>query len=334
MRHDSLLRPVALALGLGAALALALPGWTQTRVTAGVRGKVVDEKGAGIPEVKVDMEFLGESRQKITKSQTTDKKGGFVRMGILEGKWKFTFSKDGYKTYMMEMDLSLGGFSEAPDIVLKAGSAPSAAAEAPAGPVAAVLPPTPESNKAGEAYTKAVEAAQAGRYDEAEPLLKEILAQYPDLAPAHFNLGYVLQKKKDWKAAETEFQRATELEPTKSDAFIALAAVREMDGRAREAAEALAAAAPAFAQDAKFQFALGITSTNAGMSPEAEAAFKKAAELDAANPEPHFYLATIAVGQNRVPEAVTLLEKYVGMTGQVPANVETAKGLLGALKKK
>jgi len=32
--------------------------------------------------------------------------------------------------------------------------------------------------------------------------------------------------------------------------------------------------------------------------------------------------------------AVGLLEKYLGMTGQAPANLETAKGLLGALKKK
>jgi Flp pilus assembly protein TadD len=332
MKRDSIRRPAALALGLAVALALALPGWAQTRVTAGVRGKVVDEKGAGIPEVKVDMEFLGESRQKITKSQATDKKGGFVRMGIPEGKWKFTFAKEGYQTYSMEMDLSIGGFSEAPDVVMKAGS--PAPAAAPTGPVAAVLPPTPESSKAGEAYTKAVEAAQAGRYDEAEPLLKEVLVQFPDLGPAHFNLGYVYQKKKDWKAAETEFQRASELEPAKSDAFIALAAVREMDGRAREAAEALQAAAPGFAQDAKFQFALGITATNAGMASEAEAAFKKASELDPANPEPYFYLGTIAVGQNRVPDAVVLLEKYLAMSGQVPANAETARGLLGALKKK
>jgi Tfp pilus assembly protein PilF len=62
--------------------------------------------------------------------------------------------------------------------------------------------------------------------------------------------------------------------------------------------------------------------------------FKKAAALDPANPEPLFHLATIAVGANRVPEAVGLLEKYLAMTGQSPANVETAKALLGALKKK
>ena len=330
MKRDATFHPAALVLGLGAVLALPLPGWTQ-RTMAGVRGKVTDEKGAPIADVKIDMEFEGESRQKITKSLVTDKKGGFVRMGVPDGKWKFTFSKEGYKTYMMEMNLSLGGFSEAPDIVLTAGAAPAAA---PAGPVAAVLPPTPEANKAGEVYSKAVEAAQAGRYDEAEPLLKEIVAQFPDLATAHYNLAYVHQKKKDWKAAEAEYQRVTELEPAKSDSFIALAAVRELDGRGREGAEALLAAAPAFAQDAKFQYLMGIQLTNAGMSSEAETAFKKAAELDPANPEPHFYLATIAVGQNRVPEAVALLEKYLALSGQVPANVETAKGLLGALKKK
>jgi Flp pilus assembly protein TadD len=126
----------------------------------------------------------------------------------------------------------------------------------------------------------------------------------------------------------------TELEPAKSDAAIALAGVREMDGRGKEAAEGLLAAAPNFPQDAKFQFALGITASNAGMNAESEAAFKKASELDPANPEPYFYLGKIAVGQNRVPEAVALLEKYVGLTGQVPANLETAKGLLGVLKKK
>jgi tetratricopeptide (TPR) repeat protein len=317
----------------GVALALAVPAGAQTRTTAGVRGKVVDEQGAGVPDVQIEMEFLGESRQKIVRTQKTDKKGGFVRMGIPDGKWKFTFTKEGYKTYAMEMVLSLGGFSEVdPDIVL-AVAAPAPPPEA-AGPVAAILPAAPEANKAGEAYSKAVEAAQAGRYDEAEAGLKEVLAQFPDLAPAHYNLAYVYQRKKDWKAAEAEYQRVTELEPAKSDSFIALAAVRELDGRGAEAVEALLAAAPGFEQDAKFQYALGMTAANAGRPKEAEAAFRKAVLLDPAHAEPLYHLATIAVGNNRVPEAVGLLEKYLAMTGQVPENLETAKALLAALKKR
>ncbi len=326
-----------LVLVAGSALALAWagasfpPGATaQTR--AGIRGKVVDEEGKGVEGVTIEMEFKGESRQKITKSQLTDKKGGFVRMGLADGNWKFTFSKEGYKTYSMEMPLSLGGFSEAPDIVLTRGAAAAPAQQG--APVAAVLPPTTESNKAGENYTKAVEAAQAGRYDEARTMLEAILVQFPNLAPAHYNLAYVLKSMKDWKGAEKEYLRVTELEPTRSDAFVALAAVRELDGRLQEAEEGLLATAPNFPQDAKFQYALGIMSINSGKTAEGEAALKKAAELDPGNPEPLFHLATIAVGNNRVTEAVSLLEKYLAMTGQVPANVETAKALLGALKKK
>lgn len=299
---------------------------------AGLRGRVVDEAGQGIADVKMDLEFLGESRVKITKSQTSDKKGGFVRMGIPDGKWKITFSKEGYKTYVMEIFLSLGGFSEAGDIVLKA--APAAGAAATAEPVAAVLPPTPEANQAGADYTKALEAARAGRVDEAEPILKDVVARFPDLANAHYNLAYVYQLKKDWKAAEAEYVRVTELEPAKSDAYVALSAVRQLDGRGPEAAEGLLTAAPAFAEDAKFQYVLGITCANAGKGADAETAFRKAMALDPKNPEPVFQLGTILVGQNKVKESVEMLEKYVGMSGQVPSNLQTAQGLLGALKKK
>src|SRR2546428_13785462 len=126
----------------------------------------------------------------------------------------------------MEMAPRRVGSSEAPDIVLTQGVPGRAAAAGQ--PVAAVLPPTPESNKAGETYTKAVEAAQAGRYDEAEPMLKEILVQFPNLAPAHYNLGSVYQRKKDWKAAEAVSHRGTDLEHATRDAIQALAAVSEI----------------------------------------------------------------------------------------------------------
>jgi Flp pilus assembly protein TadD len=325
-------RDLTLATALFASLAL--PALTLAQLTtAGIRGKVVDEAGRPLADVTLDFVYKGESRVPITKTQRSDKKGGFVRMGLNDGKWQITFAKEGYKTYVMEISLSLGGFSEAGEVVLTQAAA-AAPAAAPGEPVAAVLPPSEEATSAGAEYAKALEAARAGRFDEAEPALKEVLAKFPDLADAHYNLGYVHQMKKDWKSAEAEFQRVTELQPASRDAYIALAQVREMDGRGPAAAEGLLAAAPGFTEDAKFQYALGIVTSNVGRSADAEAAFRRAAELDPTSPEPLFQLATICIGQNKVAEAVGLLEKYLGMTGQNPANVETAKGLLGALKKK
>src|SRR6267143_5861829 len=83
-----------------------------------------------VPEVKIEMEFKGESRLKIMKTVVTDKKGGFVRAGLPGGPYLFTFAKDGYKPYGMEVSISLGGFSEIPDVVLHPGAT---AAAAPAG---------------------------------------------------------------------------------------------------------------------------------------------------------------------------------------------------------
>jgi len=67
---------------------------------------------------------------------------------------------------------------------------------------------------------------------------------------------------------------------------------------------------------------------------EAIAAFQKAAAADPANAEPYFYMGTILVGQNKVPDAVTSLEKYLSMNPTNAQNVATAQGLLQALKPK
>src|SRR5712691_3990221 len=134
---------------------------------ATIRGLVLDDNGKPVPDVKVEMEFKGESRQKIVKTVTTDKKGGFVRAGLLSGPYKISFSKEGYRPYGIEMTVSLGGLSEIPDVVLKAVPAAGAAVpEATGDPGTGAPPPTPETAPVaeaerallGEAFTKAQEA--------------------------------------------------------------------------------------------------------------------------------------------------------------------------------
>ena len=110
--------------------------------------------------------------------------------------------------------------------------------------------------------------------------------------------------------------------------------VRQLDGRGPEAADGLLAAAPAFAEDAKFQYILGITCIECGEERRGGGSVPEGHGPRPANPEPLFQLGTILVGQNKLPEAISLLEKYVGMSGQAPANLQTANGLLAALKKK
>jgi len=322
---------------MGSAVVLALTAvapraGAQTNTTAGVRGKVVDEQGTPIPGVKVDLEFKGESRVKVTKTQLTDKKGGYVRVGVPGGPWLLVFSKEGFQNYSMNTNLSAGAYSELPDIVLKPG-APPAPAKPAANEVAPTMPTeSPATMK--DVYNKAVEASRAGNLDEAVTQYKEILAQLPDLAEVHYNLGHIYVRKNDLASAEAEFRRAAELQPQKAEPTIALAALLTTDGKAQEAADLLLKVAPSFEQDANFQFILGTNCVNAGKSKEAQAAFRKTLELNPANAAAHFHLGTIAVGENRVAEALDELGKFVAGKDQNPQDLATAKRLIDALKPK
>jgi tetratricopeptide (TPR) repeat protein len=300
---------------------------------ATLRGKVFDTDKKPLADVQISFEFKGESRVKIMKNGVTDKKGGFVRAGLPGGEYKITFTKEGYQTYVMEMTLPLGGFAEAKDVVM-----PAAKTEAAGGPLPpnteAVLPADVSSTPIKVAYEKASAATKEGRLDDAVASYNEVIQLAPQLAAAHYNLAFVYQTQKKWKEAEAEFAKVTELQPTRSDSFIALAAVRELDGRGIEGVEGLLKVAPSFEQDANFQFALGITCIDLGRSAEASTALKKVAALDPSNVEVHFHLGSLAVGANDVPGALAELQKYVSLQGQDPQNLEIAKNLIVALKPK
>jgi Flp pilus assembly protein TadD len=307
-----------------------------------IRGLVVDEQDQPIPGVAIELEFKGESRQKILKKTATDKKGAFIYVGLTPGPWRLSFSKDGFKTFRFETALSSGGISEIPPIKLAAGPAADAAAAgaAPAGPT---LPP-PSSEKSGEKeaekkkqlgdkYNKAVEAMRAGQGAEAEALFQEVLAEVPGLAEAHHNIGYLHAQRNDIPVAEAEFRKAIELQPQVSDSYLALATLLERSKRGDDAVKLLQDASGTFASDARFQFTLGATAFNQGRSAEAQAAFAKVTELDSANAEAHFYLGSLAVSRNDVPGAVAELEKYVAAAPASAPNVPAAKALIATLKK-
>ena len=300
-----------------------------------VRGLVTDEAGQPLAGVTVEMEFKGESHGKVVKKATTDKKGAYIRVGLTPGPYQLVFIKDGFERQGIETYLSGGGISEIATVTL------APAAPAPAAPTAPLPPsPAPDSEDAERAkklsatYGKAVEALRAGRGEEAEALFKEVLAVSPGLAAVHYNLGYLYAQRGDTAAAEPAYRKAIELQPDALDAYVALSTLLASHQREAEALELLQGASSRFAASAPFHFALGATAFNLARAEEAEAAFLKAVELDPANAEPYFYLGSLSLGKNDVPEAVERLEKYLaGATAGSP-NRKPAEALLTTLKKK
>jgi tetratricopeptide (TPR) repeat protein len=97
--------------------------------------------------------------------------------------------------------------------------------------------------------------------------------------------------------------------------------------------EVMAKSAGANPTDAKAQFNQGIFLLNANKSEEATLAFEAAIKADPNMAEAYFRLGALMVGQGKIPEAITNLEKYLSMSPTDTQNVGTAQGLLKALKK-
>jgi Flp pilus assembly protein TadD len=305
-----------------------------TAIMGRVRGEVRDKEGRPVPDVAI--EAVHASGKKL--AMKTDKKGGFVRVGIAEGDYTLTFTKPGYKPARTKVWISLGGVSEIPPVTLEA--LPADVAAVPGAPGDPALPAVPapvqldaEALAAAQGlFAQALEAEKGGRGEEAELLYKEIVAKWPKLSEAHYNLGRIYRQRQDWAGAEAALRQSIALQPDRSDSYVALAGVLSSAGRKEDASQLLADAASRFAQDAAFQFALGVRHYNASETDAASAAFKRVRALDPANPEPIYYLGVIAVGKNQTAEAVSTLEAYLAMTGQDPKNVALAKGILQAIK--
>src|SRR5688572_22034602 len=169
---------------LAAAVVLTLPAAAFAQLDAAqIRGSVVDAEGQPLAGVEVEMTYKGESRTKIVKTATTDKKGGFVRVGMKGGNWSLVFRKDGFKPTGIDTYLSIGGLSEIPPVTL-AVAAPDPAAQAAAAAAAAAKDAAAQAaatagkaKELGEAYGQALAMLQAGQNAEAEAAFKTLVAE-------------------------------------------------------------------------------------------------------------------------------------------------------------
>ena len=320
-----------------------------TQTGAMIRGTVVDAEGRPVPGVKVEIQFQGTQDVKPkTLTQTTNNRGYFTRVGLPDGPYKIVFTKEGFDPSTISTNISLGGLSDLGTVPLRtagrggatpAGSTastaePGAAAgpgAAGGAPDAAVLAKLQEQVR--KTYAQAIEATDAGNYDHAEAQFKEIIAKVPSLGPAHASLAYLYRQKKDYGAAEDSYRKAIELQPESSDYYLSLAWVQQAGGNPDKAVETLTGAAAKFDSNPKFVYTSALLYYEWGKGDEAAAAFKKLRTLDPSNVEPLYYLGVLAVQKNQPQEAVPYLEQYVAGSGQNPKNLQTAQGLLKALKR-
>lgn len=294
---------------------LAPPLEAQSRGAA--RGRVVDDQKEPVADAAVVIELLDGVPAKF--EVTTDKKGGYMQVGLAPGRYRIVASKEGFVDAGLEIRIGMGLATDIPELELismeRAAPQPNADAEL-----------------IQEKFSQAVKLAGEGQLDEAEVLFNEILALQPGIPEVYRNLGYIYAQRKDWAQAEQNYLSALDLRPGDPSFTASLAQMYQDSGQEDKAIELMNQAAAANPEDAKAQLNQGIFLLSSGQSVEAQAAFESALAADPSLSEAHYHLGTILVGQGKVPESIEHLEAYIASGPKNEQYAATAQGLIQALK--
>ena len=324
MLGERVRRPVIVGASLLLFVLAALPAAAQTGT---VRGKVLDAKDQPVEGAVIRIEAVdGMGRKFQVKS---NRRGEFVQIGLQPGQYRLTAEKDGLSD-QVERRVSLDEVDVT--FTLRPGGAAAGGM-------------TDEERKKADAriaavkgnFAAGVEAAKAGRHDEAIAKFNDVLAEAPKCVECYTNIAAMHMQKKEYEQAEGAYKKALEIAPNSAEPYEGLANIYNTQKRFDEAAEAsaqaakLGASAPGGAS-ASTAFNQGVIAWNASRIPEAKKAFEEAVRLDPKLADAHYWLGMANLNEGNMPEAAKAFEAYLALapTGQY---AEQAKGILGQIKK-
>ena len=125
----------------------------------------------------------------------------------------------------------------------------------------------------------ALQHCQAGRFEAAEQIFRQILQVRPDYAVAHNNLGNVLQEKGRLEEAAACYRRALELRPDYARAHSNLGGALQAQGKLDEAVRCYQRALELTPDLAEAHHNLGVAFQGQGRSEQAAACYRRAIQI-------------------------------------------------------
>lgn len=331
MTRTGIVRGILVAALAVAMTAVATPALAQM---GSMKGKVVDEKGAPVPEADVTFDFIGDVNRQFTAK--TNAKGEWIRAGlpaaIGTGSWTISAKKGDLVGRITHQTVDLGGVKSVPDIVVKSGTLDKvenlSAAE------------TEKRNKENTELKKTFDEANAAlasnNYDEAITKLTALTDKLKTCGACYVRLGDVYIKKQDYDNAEKAFLKAIEVDPKSAESYSALANIYNQQKKFDDAvkmstkANELSASSPT-GGDPTTVFNQGIIFWNQSKIPEAKAQFEKAIQLNPRLADAQYWYGMALVNEGKMADAKKPFEEYLKLapTGQY---AETAKAILAQIK--
>ncbi len=300
------------ALVLIMAAPLASPASAQSKGSATLSGKIVDDQGQPVADAVVQAVMVGQTDPASTQS---DKKGEWKLKNLAEGQWRLEVGKPGLETSKQVVEIRNNKVP--PVSITMAKAAPKA-------------DPTVELNTA---IAQAAQLAQGGKIAEARKIYEDLLVKYPSVYQLEGLIARTYAFENQPAKALEHVKVALEKAPTDVDLLVLHADLLMETGDKAGAKAILDGIDITQVKDPMPFVNAAIVTINEGKGDEAVAALTKLLAQFPSQNEIYYYRGRAYVVAKKYDEARADLEKFVAVAPAAKEAVD-AKKVIDQLPKK
>lgn len=272
-----------------------------------IKGKIIDEKGKGLANVKIT---LYDDTRGLKFETKTDNNGKFYKRGLAPTTYTITLELEGYYPIKDTLRVRVGKPEEM-EIVMKAAA--------------------PEI-LGGEDFINGSNLFKEGKYAEAIEAFKKVIENLPDYEVAHHNLGLSYLRNGSLDEAIGAFNKAIELKPDMIEAYFGLGECYIKKQESDKALEVFSKTTEIQPDNPKLYYNLGVIYYNNDQTDEAIAAFEKSSALDPKFSSTHYQLGLAYFKKENPDKAIEHFEKFLALEPNAP-EAPQVKEIIEVLKK-
>lgn len=281
-------------------------------------GRVVDADGNGLEGVRIDA--VNPSATPNTRGAETGERGRWVIIGFSRGNWKFTFSKEGYISF--EIDVPVSAANRNPDLDVTLNPVPTEAGAIMAGAGAAQP----------ELFAEANQLHDAGDYAAAITKWQEFLAANPTLHPVYGNIGNAYRGIGDIEKAREAYEALLAAEPGNTMANYNIGEMLVEEGDIDGAVPYFEAVVETAPDDPAVYYNVAELYFSQGEMESAIRYYNRAIEVDPSYLSAYMQLGFARVRVGDTPNAILAFEKYIEIASADDAQLPLVKDMLAALR--
>lgn len=291
---------------LAMAALLASPAAAQSKGSATLAGKVVDDQGQPVADAVVQVVMVGQTE---TLSAKTDKKGEWKIRNLAEGQWRIEVARPGMEAGKQVVEIRN---NKVPPVTITMGKE------------AAKADPGVEINTAA---ARAAELAQAGKVPEARKIYEDLLVKYPTVYQLETMIARTYAVENQPAKALEHVKLGLDKAPTDVDLRMLQADLLMETGDKAGAKAILDTIDVTQVKDPMPFVNAAIVTINEGKGEEAAASLTKLLAQFPAENSIYYYRGRAYVAAKKYDEARADLEKFVSLSPDAKEAVDAKKVL-------